>query len=105
MNFEEVQRIHNLKREKEKQINELAQYQKQNLIDYLNTHKIFKKLLENRLDIYNECKKYIILTDIFKSLSANNGVSKDYISGFTDGIQHFGKMYEEYYKKLEEYNN
>ena len=104
MNFEESQRVHYKKVNRNNQVDAMEQYQKQNLTDYLNTHKIFRDLLEDRLDIYEKCIDYIVYKKILDGLSISNPISKDYISGFKDGIYYFRQAYEEYFKNLHQYN-
>lgn len=105
MNLEEAQRVRGLRLSRKNQENEAISRKRLEITDFLKTHAIFKDMLKDREDLYNQCKEFIYLNEIIPSIRADSQRSLDYIAGFKAGIEYLGKALEDYKAKYKEYEN
>lgn len=105
MNLEEAQRVRGLRLSRHNKDNETISRKRIEITDFLKTHAIFKDMLKDREDLYNQCKEFIYLNEIIPNIKADSGRSLDYIAGFKAGIEYLGKALEEYKTKYKEYEN
>lgn len=103
MNFEEAQRLANFRKRKQSEASSNLSQKKIEITEFLKTHSIFKDMLETKQKTYEDCVKFIYLNEIIPKIRGTT--SMEYLSGFKDGINYFGKAYKEYFKVLDDYNN
>lgn len=70
----------------------------------LKRYECFSKLLNNKEDLFNQCKD-IILKDILTSTRSNTKINRDYLLGYQDAIEVFIKYLGRYNTAMDKLNS
>lgn len=70
----------------------------------LKRYECFNQLLNNREDLFNQCKD-IILKDILTSTRTNTKINRDYLLGYQDAIEVFTSYLSRYNKAIDKLNS
>ena len=66
----------------------------------LKKYECFNKLLNNKEDLFKECKN-VILQDILTSTRSNTKINRDYLLGYQDALDVFLKCLSRYNTAME----
>lgn len=66
----------------------------------LKRYECFNKLLNNKEDLFKECKN-IILQDILTSTRSNTKINRDYLLGYQDALDVFLRYLSKYNTAME----